>query len=264
MIVREPLENRVTFWNRQAEAAYGYTRVEAAGKITHDLLVTAFPESREAVDEALARDGRWSGVLRHTRKDGRVIVVSSRQAMQRDAHGRPIAIIELNSDITERHNAEARLAASEERFRAAVESMLDAFTIISPVRDDADEIVDFRYEYVNDAHCALLGLDREQLLGRRLSQLFAGYPGSARFALHRQVALTGNPARTEDATAEGARGGTDLAGRVMDTMIVAMGDNLVFSGHDVTERRAIEAQLRASEQRFRVAVESMIDAFTII
>jgi hypothetical protein len=40
------------------------------------------------------------------------------------------------------------LAASEQRFRAAVESMLDAFFILAPVRD-GDEIADFRYEYAN-------------------------------------------------------------------------------------------------------------------
>ena len=167
-------------------------------------------------------------------------------------------------DITERHEAEAKLAAAEVRFRAAVESMLDSFTIVSPVRDDDGEIVDFRYEHVNDAHCALTGFNREQLLGHRLGELFAGFPGSTRFALYRQVALTGAPARTEDVTGEQAWVGTGLAGRVMDTMIVATGENLVISGRDVTERHVIEAQLRASEQRFRTSVESMLDAFTII
>ena len=69
-----------------------------------------FPESTEAVDDALAREGRWDGELRHTRKDGTVIVVSSRQALQRDEDGQPLAIIELNSDITERKRVEPDLA----------------------------------------------------------------------------------------------------------------------------------------------------------
>ena len=115
MIVRDPAESRVTFWNREAQAIYGYSPAEALGQVTHELLATVFPESRQAVDDALARDGQWVGELRHTRKDGRVIVVSSRQALQRDADGRPIAIIELNSDITERKRAEEQLHASEAR-----------------------------------------------------------------------------------------------------------------------------------------------------
>ena len=66
---------------------------------------------------------------------------------------------------------------SEERFRAAAGSMLDSFTIVSPVRGDGGEIVDFRYEYVNDAYCALVGFDREQLLGHRLGELFPAVSG---------------------------------------------------------------------------------------
>ena len=96
VIVRELAESRVRFWNREARAIYGYSPEEALGRVTHEpLLATVFPESRQAVDDALAREGQWGGELRHTRKDGTVIVVSSRQALQRAADGRPIAIIEL-------------------------------------------------------------------------------------------------------------------------------------------------------------------------
>jgi PAS domain S-box-containing protein len=100
----------VRFWNREAQAIYGYSPEEALGRVTHELLATVFPESREAVEDALEREGRWVGELRHTRKDGGVIVVSSRQAIQRGADGRPSAIIELNSDVTERKRVEEELA----------------------------------------------------------------------------------------------------------------------------------------------------------
>jgi PAS domain S-box-containing protein len=109
VIVRDPVESRVTFWNREAQTVYGYSHADAVGRVTHDLLVTVFPESREAVDDALARDGQWEGDVRHTRRDGTKIVVASRQALQRDPDGRPTAIIELNSDVTERRDAERRI-----------------------------------------------------------------------------------------------------------------------------------------------------------
>ncbi len=114
VIVREPTASRVTFWNREAEAIYGFSRAEALDRVTHALLKTVFPESLQAVDESLARDGQWVGGLRHTRKDGRVIAVSSRQALARSDDGRPLAIIELNSDITERRRAEHELAHVQE------------------------------------------------------------------------------------------------------------------------------------------------------
>jgi PAS domain S-box-containing protein len=110
VIVWDPFDGRVTFWNREAEAIYGYSRTEAINRVIHEMLATVFPDSRQAVDDALARGGRWDGELRHTRKDGEVIVVSSRQALQRGEDGRPIAVIELNSDITERKRTEEELA----------------------------------------------------------------------------------------------------------------------------------------------------------
>jgi len=110
VIVRDPVDSRVRFWNREAERIYGYSRAEALGRVTHELLETVFPESAQMVDGALAWEGQWEGELRHTRKDGTVIVVSSRQALARDEDGRPLAIIALNSDITERRRAEEQLA----------------------------------------------------------------------------------------------------------------------------------------------------------
>ena len=129
VIVRDPAESRVRFWNREAQAIYGYSRAEALGQVTHELLSTVFPVSREAVDDALSLEGQWGGELRHTRKDGTVIVVSSRQALQRAADGRPIAIIELNSDITEQELVEVELR----RLAAGVDPSADA--ILSKDRD---------------------------------------------------------------------------------------------------------------------------------
>lgn len=109
VIIRDPHDSRVQFWNREAEHVYGYTRGEALGQVAHELLATEFPASREVLDDALERTGQWAGVLRHRRKDGQTIIVSSRKALQRDRHDRPIAVIELNSDITEQVRIERGL-----------------------------------------------------------------------------------------------------------------------------------------------------------
>ena len=46
VIVRDPAEGRVTFWNREAQAIYGYSPAEALDRVLHELLATVFPESR--------------------------------------------------------------------------------------------------------------------------------------------------------------------------------------------------------------------------
>jgi PAS domain S-box-containing protein len=162
IIVREPRESRVTYWNHEAEEIYGYTAKQAHGQITHTFLETGFPTSQQAVDEVLFGPGRWDGDLHHTRKDGRRIVVASRQALVRDDDGRPLAIIELNSDVTERKLAEQSLRDAEQQFRGLIESAPDATVIV----DERARIV-----LVNARTEELFGYPREELIGEPVEML---------------------------------------------------------------------------------------------
>jgi PAS domain S-box-containing protein len=162
IIVREPTRSAVTYWNREAEELYGYTSEEAHGEVTHSLLRTVFPTSMEEVDEALFGIGRWEGELGHTRSDGVEIIVSSRQALVRDDDGRPLAIIELNSDITERKRAELSLREAEQQFRGLMESAPDAMVIV----DERATIT-----LVNARAEELFGFARGELIGRPVEML---------------------------------------------------------------------------------------------
>src|SRR5205807_5533099 len=90
----------IRYWSRGAEQLYGYSRAEALGQVSHTLLKTQFASSPADVDRALRTDGQWSGELIHTRRDGRCITVASRQSVQRDGGGNPVATLELNIDVT--------------------------------------------------------------------------------------------------------------------------------------------------------------------
>jgi PAS domain S-box-containing protein len=100
IIIRDPA-SRVESWNASAARLYGWSAKEAVGQITHTLLDTKFPSSKEAVDATLLHEGYWEGELRHRRKDGTQIVVESRQSLLRDANGKPLLIKEINRDITQ-------------------------------------------------------------------------------------------------------------------------------------------------------------------
>ncbi|EFH83975.1 PAS domain-containing sensor histidine kinase [Ktedonobacter racemifer] len=105
ILIRDPV-SRILFWNHGAEQLYGWSEQEVLGRITHSLLETRFPQSQAATDEALEQKGAWEGELTHTSRDGRTVVVESRQALIRDDQGKPQAILEVNRDITERRGQE--------------------------------------------------------------------------------------------------------------------------------------------------------------
>jgi PAS domain S-box-containing protein len=108
ILVRD-LESRITFWNARAEALYGWAKAEAIGNVTDTLLKTRFPVPFDEYMAALTKEGRWEGDLVHRTKAGRQITVLSRQALEKDAAGKPLAILEINLDITEARRMEAQL-----------------------------------------------------------------------------------------------------------------------------------------------------------
>jgi PAS domain S-box-containing protein len=114
------MRHRITFWNRGAKELYGYSAEEALGRVSHEFLCTEFPQSIEHIRKKLKRDGRWSGELVHRCKDGSEVVVMSRWSLDRDERGKPISILETNTDITARKRAEVALQRSKEALERVV------------------------------------------------------------------------------------------------------------------------------------------------
>lgn len=113
IIVRDSAST-ILYWNRGAEQLYGWSAQEAIGQVTHSLLQTDFPVSREEIDALLATGAPWEGELVHTCKDGRRVVVESRQVVTRDTPDQSAAILEINRDITERKHWLAALSESSD------------------------------------------------------------------------------------------------------------------------------------------------------
>jgi PAS domain S-box-containing protein len=149
--------DRVTYWNKGAEAAYGFTREEALGRVKHELLRTEFPEPLESIRARLRRDGRWVGEVIHFHKDGARIVDATRWVLDRDAQGQPASILETNTDITERQRAAEALRQSEANYRGLIESLPAAVYTCDP---------EGRVQLFNAAAVDLWG--REPEVGRTL------------------------------------------------------------------------------------------------
>jgi PAS domain S-box-containing protein len=178
MIVRD-MESRILFWNERAVEVYGWSKADALGQVTHALLQTVFPESLAAVNSELERTGHWEGKLRHTRRDGSHLTVLSRQAIQRDAQGRPRAILEINLDITEQERARLALEESEAQTRRLAAEVAQQAKLLDEVLSASPDHFymydpDGRYLYANTSAANALGLPREAIVGRTWQEL--GFP----------------------------------------------------------------------------------------
>ncbi|MBV9582020.1 MAG: PAS domain S-box protein [Chloroflexi bacterium] len=165
VIVRSFGSDTIVYWSRGAEDLYGWAAAEVGGQVTHTLLRTHFPISKETVDAQLGTAGSWSGELVHIRRNGQAVVVASRQAVQRDAQGQPTLTLEINSDITERKLAETRLRESEERFRLLVDSVQDyAIFLLS---------ADARVMTWNEGAQRLKGFTPEEIIGHSFTRFYS-------------------------------------------------------------------------------------------
>ena len=76
----------------RSQASYAVTTVatvlaradEALGRISHELLRTAFHVPLADIAATLQRDGNWQGELTHDRRDGTVLHVASHWAVDHD------------------------------------------------------------------------------------------------------------------------------------------------------------------------------------
>jgi PAS domain S-box-containing protein len=169
VLVRD-VQSRIVLWNQGAEKLYGFSKEETLGRISHELLRTEFPRPIEEIEQELYRTGRWEGELVHHRCDQSRIVVSSLWVVQRGLDGKPIRILEANSDITARKAAEQQLAKqadqlylqSEELIRS--QEALEAQThMLQSVLDSTEEglvATNERGEFIiwNPAAARILGL----------------------------------------------------------------------------------------------------------
>jgi PAS domain S-box-containing protein len=161
-IILRDEEDRVTSWNSGATELYGWMRDEALGQVTHSLFKTKFPEPLDHILAKVRRDHRWEGELVHTRKDGVVISVFSRWVLEQHADGPGMAILETNTDITERKRAEQSLIDSEARYRTLFEvSVYGVITI------DEDGTI----ETANPAAERIFGYPATELAGRNVNTL---------------------------------------------------------------------------------------------
>ncbi|MFQ5979321.1 MAG: PAS domain S-box protein [Candidatus Heimdallarchaeota archaeon] len=166
----------------------------------------------------------------------------------------------IGSDITARKQAEQALKESEERFRTSVETMLDCFGIYSAIRDESDQIIDFRIEHVNAAACDNNQMTKEEQVGKKLCEILPAHRETGLFDEYCEVVETGHPLEKETLIYEDTYAGQKLI-RAFDIRISKMGDGFTAAWRDVTNRKQAEEEVHESEERLQSFMDSSTEGF---
>jgi PAS domain S-box-containing protein len=135
------------------EKMYGWSKSDALGKLSHQLLKTRFPQPLETIRAILMREGHWEGELVHHRKDGRPISVASIWVLHTGEGRRPAAILEIHNDITERKQAEEQVLRMNAELEQRVQERTAELTAANK------EMEAFTYSVAHDLRAPLRHID---------------------------------------------------------------------------------------------------------
>jgi PAS domain S-box-containing protein len=178
-------------------------------------------------------------------------ILRSKVAVLVELYQRRGQLLALNAELSA---ARAKLAAEHDRALAARDAQLHALfehpsdltAILKAVRDESGAIVDWLYTNINRNAAALIGRPRDEIIGRRVSEVLPERAPTV-FGQLRQVVESREILRYD----------SQFAGRdLVVTLFVAGDDYVVSTARDVTEGRRAENALRASEARYRAVIDN--------
>lgn len=245
-IVAVDLDRVILYWNRAAEAMFGWSAEEAIGKCSTDLLVRRSGAERSSEILASVQRGEgWSGEVEVERRDGSRLWVHVTNRPVVDAQGRVVAIVGSSIDI----NARRAEDIARRQLSAIVDSSADAIFGVT---------LEGRITSWNRAAETLFGYTSAEIVGQLISVIA---PDELRHEQHdaRNRLDEGSPFEVLETTRRRKDGSlidvmltasrtNDEAGRMIGSSVIA---------RDITEsvkaRRALEASRRRLEEAQRIA-----------
>ncbi len=248
-IISVRMDGTIASWNRGAASLFGYSKEEVIGKPAR---ILAHPDRQDEPRDAM-RSVVESGIVLPfetivQRKDGSQLDVSICVSSIRNPAGEVIGCSAIFRDISQRLLAERKIRESEERFRV----MADGCP--APVwATDAQG----RIQFINRAYRELSGRQFEDVEGDKWQLIVHPEDAEEHINLFRR-AVQKQTSFNAEVRVRRADGQWRWVMSHAEPRISLAGE---FLGHvglspDVTDRKQIEAQLRASADRLTMATQA--------
>jgi len=271
IIATDP-DGEITLWNRGAEQMFALPADAVLGRLCTQLVRDdpEFAARRARLSAEFGRpiDGfevislrarlydhdeqQW----RHYRHSGERLTVNIVGSPMRGSDGEITGYVALARDVTDSAAAQVAVGESTARVQGALHGSMDTIVMLVAIRDDARVLIDLMFTDVNPRAELMLAKSASMLIGARMSE-FYNSPGLLQFlARCEQVIKSGQPLEEEFAL----RGGYVPGVEWMRIQVVALGDGVVVTSRDISQRKRDEEQLRLSEARLNMALEATQDA----
>ena len=224
-------------------------------------LETVHPDDRKGMEDVVARTladpSSTTMVYRIVRPDGIERICQGQAEAVFDESGQPVRVVGTVQDITERKQTERELR-EHERF---LDSIIENIPNMIFVKDARDH----RFVRFNKAGEELLGVSREEFLGKNDYDLFPREQADFFTAKDREVLAAGKALDIPEEPMETRLRGT----RFLHTKKITILDDsgapryLVGISEDITERKQAERKLREQERFLDSIIENIPDMIVV-
>ena len=202
-------------------------------------------KTEERIRQAVAKHERHRHQYRVVWADGSIHWIEGQGDFVLDATGVPTRLVGFVMDITERMATEEALLRSENLFRSLYESMNEGVALCELLHNENHEPCDYVVTGVNQNFERVTGLLRDEIVGRKASEIF---PSKPPIYLERCAAVvkTGDPVHFEDYLAP--------LGKFMVLSLCKLSDDQFFVVvDDISERIEVQKKLQEKMALLQVA-----------
>ncbi|MDY6932519.1 MAG: PAS domain S-box protein, partial [Halobacteriota archaeon] len=158
----------------------------------------------------------------------------------------------ISRDITEHKEAEIEIEVAKKRMEDILEGMIDGITITD---------MQANIEYVNDAATLQTGYQREELIGKKIQEVYLPKEEHPKTYKHLKRLFNGESLKAEEYSVLRKEGSIFPASLNLSLLKDGEGkpEKIIAVHRDISERKNMEDELRKSKERYRLVAENLED-----
>lgn len=257
-VITTDAEGYIKNMNTVAEQLTQSKEIESCGKKLTEIIKIVNEDSNTEVEDPVKKVLKTHSVIglaNHTlliRKDGSSIPISDSASPIKDDKGNILGVVLVFRDQTEERIKEVKLNESNQKYFKILNSSTDS---ISLTELNTGKILE-----VNDGFEQIFGFTRKEALGHTSLELGLWTKPEVRDSITSLLKLNGKVRNIE---AVGKRKNGELFTGLLSGEIIIINNQslMLLFVRDITERKIIEDNLRASEEKFKMLLDFAPNAF---
>jgi len=252
-VIHEDKNMKIIWANQAACKSAGLTREELIGRHCYKIWAKRSDPCPDCPVVKSIKTHKPEEIEKST-PDGRLWFIRGNPVI--NDQGEVTSGIELTLDITERKKTENALRESEERYRAVVENSHNGVLIVGE---------DFKFMYVNNTLCRILGYEREEIIGHDFREFLdkkSKFLVKDRYIRRQRGERIPSRYEFNIVRKDGEKRHVEISSTVVKDSRNRI--KTIAQILDITDRKRAEESLRESEAKYRSLIENSNDAIYLL